>query len=115
MGAVATQTLDHLVLLLVKAAERSGVSDVDVRRAEWAVREACAHVQMDAEAYRLADTCRSTVREFVNSRCYTRDLLSLTRPIDAAKQTAAQTAYAALRSKLAALPANQATIAMGLE
>lgn len=70
---------------------------------------------MDAEAHRLTDACRSAVSEFMNSRCHTRDVLGLTRPIDAAKQMAAQSTFAALRAKLAALPVNQATIAIGLE
>lgn len=115
MGKVAAEILDHFDHLLTKAAGRSGVSDIDTRQAKWAINESCAHVQIDAEAQRLAVECRSAVNTFMNSRCYTRDLLALTSPIDAEKQTAAQSAYAALRSKLAALPADRATIAMGME
>lgn len=115
MGRYAAECLDRAFYVLEKSTQKSGVSSVDVKNAMRSIAEACAHVDRDAETSDLEASCQTAMSEYLNTRCYSMDILALTRPVDAAMLRAASAALTALREKLEALPADQATKNLGCE
>jgi hypothetical protein len=115
MGQRAATTLDGVQRYFTVAAGRSGLSDVEVRKACWHLQEAGNYVEADDDVAELLIAALNATQAFLMTRCWNKNIGALSKPVDQELLTVALETCANLRAKLERLPADAVSKALLIE
>jgi hypothetical protein len=115
MGQRAVTTLDCLQRLFELAGDQSGVSDLQVQQALGHIQAACAQVEDDGDVSGLRNAAMSATQRFLITRCWNKNPIGLTKPVDQKLRAVALKACADLGAKLKLLPADAVSKSLGID